>query len=324
LTPHDALPESGPTDAQAPADSPTAQKLPDQKSPPTDEPLFEELERGTGRRVYRVRVAGERAKKLTGERLAELSKTVRLPGFRPGKIPEAVIESRYGAKARSEAIHRLAAEAAGIAMKRGELASTMELIGGKDSGDVEYRLAVTHMAELPPVDFEALKFERLSASASDLKSAGLAAEAARDLLDQQLREQVLDHLDGAYRFPLAPALVEKEYATIRQAAEEALAADSNPRASREAIAREAIASELRDIAERRVRLGAVVIEIARRNEIRVTPEDIESAKESGETPAQTSRHLMEDKVIAWLLSHATISEREASAEELRELVEAQG
>jgi FKBP-type peptidyl-prolyl cis-trans isomerase (trigger factor) len=59
--------------------------------------------------------------------------------------------------------------------------------------------------------------------------------------------------------------------------------------------------ELRVIAERRVRLGAVVKELARRNGFQVTGRE------------------MEDKVTAWIVAQATVSERPVGKNELQEL-----
>jgi trigger factor len=131
------------------------------------------------------------------------------------------------------------------------------------------------------------------------------------LFERHLRQQVLDFLDAAYPFQLEPALVEREYATILQAAEEALGADATTQAERETLA-----AELRGIAERRVRLGAVIAEMARRYEVRVTAAEVESQTREGETRTQTSERILEDKMIAWFLSRAKVSERQASAQEL--------
>jgi len=42
--------------------------------------------------------------KAAEQRLARISKTVKMPGFRPGKVPMKVVAQTYGAQAHSEAI----------------------------------------------------------------------------------------------------------------------------------------------------------------------------------------------------------------------------
>jgi hypothetical protein len=254
----------------------------------------EELEREGARRVYKVHIEADRLDALKAERREELGKNVRLPGFRPGKIPINVLEKRYGAKARSEAANRLAAEAADRIFATGGLASAIEAVSGSDSGDLELRIVVTHLPDLPALDPTELVIERLSASPEDIEAAGLTEAAASEIFRDHLGQQVLDYLDTAYSFPIAPALVEREFAAIRQVAESQLG---------HAEERESIAGELRVIAERRVRLGAVVAELARRFQIAVT-----------DTAAET-----ETRVVQRLIANARVTDRVISSDELREL-----
>ncbi len=107
---------------------------------------------------------------------------------------------------------------------------------------------------------------------------------------------MLDHLDSAYGFTLAAPLIDREFRAISEVAESQM--DSSVAGKAE---RESIAAELRVIAERRVRLGAVVKELARRNDFQLTGRE------------------MEDKVIAWIVAQATVSERAVRKDELQEL-----
>ncbi len=260
-----------------------------------------EAERGPARRLYRAIVSSDHLSARIAERLSEIGRTVRLPGFRPGKIPLTVLEQRYGAKARVDVLQRLGAEAADKVLAHRELASSLELV--VDTQDtVEFRLAVTTLAELPSIDFEAMEIERLS---------GPPTEA--QLLEDHLRQSVLDVLDKTYQFPIAPQLITREHALIRRAAEEALAAGS---------VTDAMDAELRAIAERRVRLGAVVVEMAQRHEILPVEEELHREHRGAETLAQTWDRLREEKLIGLIVSKAKIIDREATPEELRELTEA--
>jgi hypothetical protein len=274
----------------------------------------DELERDGIRRVYKVHVAASHLDRLTTERLEERSKTIRLPGFRPGKIPMKVLEQRYGSKARAEIASRLAAEAADRIFVTGGLASTIEPMTGTGSGDLEIRIVVTHLPDLPALDLTKLEIERLSASASDIEAAALTPDAANEFFRDHLRQQLLDYLDAAYAFPIAPVLVEREFAAILQMAEAQL-----EQGSADTEARESITSELRMIAERRVRLGAVVAELARRFEVGLAEAEIIQLRQGSETPAQTRARLAEDKVIDRLIANARVSGRVVSSIELREM-----
>jgi FKBP-type peptidyl-prolyl cis-trans isomerase (trigger factor) len=231
------------------------------------------------------------------ERLENLSRTVRLPGFRPGHIPDAVLKERYGAQARSHALNRLAAEAMDRALPKGSIASAIERKGGAQSGDLEMRVSATHLPDLPPVDFSEVTLERLTAEDATLQAAGVTPEAATAMFRDHLKAQVLDRLDSAYRFPVLPSLVEREFAVIWKAAqsEAEIPADAQAQAS----------SQLRAIAERRLRLGLVVTEMARRFEIR-----------SGQGSE------LEDQVIDRLLAQAPVQEHALTEQELREMLKA--
>ncbi len=57
----------------------------------------DEIERDGLRRAYAVVIP---AIEITGRRdarLAEIARTVAMPGFRPGRVPPAVVKDRYGA-----------------------------------------------------------------------------------------------------------------------------------------------------------------------------------------------------------------------------------
>jgi hypothetical protein len=229
-------------------------------------------------RLWRVRMRASMVERLIAESLEKIGQTVRLPGFRPGKIPAAVIQQRYGDKARGEVLSRIASQASAHMLARGGLTSDVSIVTGADGGDLELRVTATHLPSLPPLDPSTMQLERLTSP----------DPAMAEALASQLRQQVMDRLDAAYDFPLAPSLVDREFAAIRAAAEQ----QGSP------VTPE-IDAELRVIAERRVRLGAVVAELARRWEL--------------------GRDAMEDKVVARILESAQISERPATDEELSDL-----
>jgi hypothetical protein len=282
--------------------------------PASGEIRIEESTRDGARRVYAVHVSQELVERRKQEQLASLGETVRLPGFRPGKIPAAVVEQRYGARARANAVSRLGAECADRLMLRGSLASEMTPVSGVDSGDLQFHITVTHLPDLPAVDFAELEVERLSAGEADLHSLGLTAESASAIFTDHLRQQVLDYLNVVYEFPLAAALVEREFAAIWSTAAAQIEAEATSRA-----AREEISAELREIAERRVRLGAVVAEMARRYEIRLTGDELEAERIGAETPGQTRSRVTEARVMDYFLKQARVTERSVDIDELRDL-----
>ena len=47
-------------------------------------------------REFTVTMSAEEIDQRVNERLTELGKTVKMPGFRPGKIPMNLLKSKYG------------------------------------------------------------------------------------------------------------------------------------------------------------------------------------------------------------------------------------
>ena len=61
---------------------------------------------GLERRMH-VQLPEDRVSSEVDKRLSELSRTARLPGFRPGKIPIKVVRQRYGRQVREEVVGEL-------------------------------------------------------------------------------------------------------------------------------------------------------------------------------------------------------------------------
>jgi FKBP-type peptidyl-prolyl cis-trans isomerase (trigger factor) len=116
-----------------------------------------------------------------------------------------------------------------------------------------------------------------------VRLSGIAAAAAREYL----KEQLLDSLNDSYSFTLPGGAVEQEFQGIWRAAQA------------QGLSGEEAALELRAIAERRVRTGIVIAELARRRGI------------SGPD--------REDRVADALIAQAQIVERDATVEEVAEL-----
>jgi hypothetical protein len=92
----------------------------------------------------------------------------------------------------------------------------------------------------------------------------------------KLKRALLDELDKAHDFPLPPRMVDAEFETIwRQVSEDkekgSLAEDDAEKSE------EQLRAEYRKIAERRVRLGLVLAEIGRRDNVAVTDAELNQA-----------------------------------------------
>ena len=65
---------------------------------------------GTLKKKISIEISPEAVDKELARAIAEVSKTAKIPGFRPGKAPKAIVEKHYGDEVRSEVLNRLVSE----------------------------------------------------------------------------------------------------------------------------------------------------------------------------------------------------------------------
>lgn len=109
-----------------------------------------------------VQASDVEAKLLT--RLGEIGATATIPGFRPGKVPAALLRKRYGDAVRGEVLEKTINESWQQALTDEGLKPAsepkVEIVTFEEGSDLEYKLDVELMPEITPVDFSALKLER--------------------------------------------------------------------------------------------------------------------------------------------------------------------
>jgi trigger factor len=149
------------------------------------ETLSDGLKRGYTVVVPKADIDGRRTK-----RLAELVKTINLPGFRPGKVPMPVVRQRYGSAVTAEVLEESVNDATQqVLSDRGLRAATqpkVDVVSLDEARDLEFKVELELMPEIAMPDFAALAVTRLkatpSAEAVD-KALGEIASRNRDLVD---------------------------------------------------------------------------------------------------------------------------------------------
>ncbi|KAB2941065.1 MAG: trigger factor [Hyphomicrobium sp.] len=156
---------------------------------------------------------------------------------------------------------------------------------------------------------------------------------------QKLKRELLDQLEKSHAFELPPSLVDNEFAAIWQQLEGNLKRAGKTFAD-EGKSEEETREEYRRIAERRVRLGLVIGEIAEKNDLKITQDEmrkalIEQARRFPgqektvyeyyeKTPgalAELRAPIFEDKVVDFVLEKAKPAEKKVSRDELFQKVE---
>lgn len=123
------------------------------------------------KRAYTILVPAADIAAERTRRLAELGRDLRLPGFRPGKIPATVVTQRYGQAVMSEVLEQSVNKATQqVVTDRGlrpALQPKIELVNFADGADLEFKVEVEILPEIPMPDFAGIEVERLKAEPAE-------------------------------------------------------------------------------------------------------------------------------------------------------------
>ena len=149
-----------------------------------------------------------------------------------------------------------------------------------------------------------------------------------------VKRQLFDRLEEEHDFPLPESMVETEFGSIWGEIERRLE-ESDAEEVREGKTDDELKDEYRKVAKRRIRLGLLLAEVGRQNNIEVNQEDLQRAMASQiqqfpgqeevvldfyrKNPSALSQFegpILENKVVEFILELAQVTTREVSAEEL--------
>jgi trigger factor len=149
-----------------------------------------------------------------------------------------------------------------------------------------------------------------------------------------LKRALLDQLDEKHDFPLPPKMVEAEFASIWQQVEQDKAAGTLPEEDAKKPEKK-LQDEYRKIAERRVRLGLVLAEIGRANNVTVSDQELTEAmrneamrygpqaqqvfdilRQNANAQAQLRAPIFEDKVVDLIVEKAKVKDEKVTKDVL--------
>ncbi len=106
-----------------------------------------------------------------GSRLREIARTVRINGFRPGKVPAKVVEQRYGGQVRGEIVEGLLRQGLDQAVRENQLRVagspqiTLDEAAGKD--ELKYVASLELVPDFGDLDMSKLEVVRNTAEVAD-------------------------------------------------------------------------------------------------------------------------------------------------------------
>jgi trigger factor len=122
-------------------------------------------------RKLTVKFPAERFETQVSARIAEMGRTVRLKGFRPGKVPTTVIKQRFGDQVRGEVLSDLIGSTLREAVEQEKLQPianpAINTTGRPENGEIAYTATFEIMPEFPAVDVAGLEIRRASAVVTD-------------------------------------------------------------------------------------------------------------------------------------------------------------
>jgi len=125
-------------------------------------------------------------------RLGEIGRQVRLPGFRPGKVPMQILRVRFGPSVRGEVLQSTlqasSAEAINERQLRPALPPKVDIVSAAEGADLEYKMAVEVLPEIPEPSFADLGIERLVVEVPEEE----VDRAVERLAEQQRKSEVVE------------------------------------------------------------------------------------------------------------------------------------
>lgn len=132
--------------------------------------ITEKSSEGLKRELSVVIGADEIDGKVT-DRLTEVGKQVRLPGFRPGKVPMNLLKKRFGESVRGEVLESTIQESTQKAMEeksfKPAVQPKIDLVTFEEGQDLEFSIEVELLPEIELTDLSTFKVEKLTAEAGD-------------------------------------------------------------------------------------------------------------------------------------------------------------
>lgn len=122
-------------------------------------------------RKLTVTFAAERFDAQVKSRITEMGRTVRLKGFRPGRVPVTVIEQRFGEQVRGEVLSELIGGTLREALDKEGLRPvaqpSVDTNGKAENGEFAYTASFEVMPEFPELDVSTLEITRAVAEVTD-------------------------------------------------------------------------------------------------------------------------------------------------------------
>jgi trigger factor len=116
------------------------------------------------KREFKVVVSAGQLETRTQDKLAEIARTVKLPGFRPGKVPMKIVRQKYGQSVMGEILEQAVNDGTQSAIAERNLRPAaqpkVEIVSYNEGTDLEFKVALEVLPEITAMDFAKIELER--------------------------------------------------------------------------------------------------------------------------------------------------------------------
>jgi trigger factor len=116
------------------------------------------------KREFKVVVPAAQLEARMQDKLTEIARTVRLPGFRPGKVPMGIVRKKYGPAVTGEVLEAAVNDGAQSAITERGLRPAMQpkvqITSYAEGTDLEFTVAVESLPDITPMDFATIEVDR--------------------------------------------------------------------------------------------------------------------------------------------------------------------
>ena len=122
-------------------------------------------------RKMTVQVPADKIETAIDQKLKQLSKTVKMDGFRPGKVPVSVVKQKFGGQVRNEVVSDLIESTYREAIVQEKLRPAgmpqIEPVDGEDKNSMAYSASFEVYPEIEAVELSSIEIEKPVADISD-------------------------------------------------------------------------------------------------------------------------------------------------------------
>ena len=123
------------------------------------------------KREYSIIISADEIEGKVTTRLSEVGEQVRLPGFRPGKVPMNLLKKRFGDSVRGEVLEASMQESTQKVIEekglRPAIQPKLDMMSSDEGENLEFSIEVELLPDIELGDFTSLKVEKLIAKAGD-------------------------------------------------------------------------------------------------------------------------------------------------------------